>query len=289
MALGPRAVVEAPQLAPGRRGLLAAAQEVTEPDERWVNGFAFAPEACDVALISGIFCEPPGAEKIPGNNPGAIEYDPYALIGWDACSTLQRRDRAARARRLLLATESDQMESELWDGAVAFQEGLPNRYLADSNATDLGSAGATAALAELEQELAECLHGQRGMIHATVFTATVWTALGLLRVEGGLLLTGMDTIVVAGSGYSGSAPAADDSSEPTPPADITAAAYAYATGLVYVRRGAIVEVGDGPAQQVARATNDWEVFVERPAAAVWNGCCQLAIEVDHTTSGVGTP
>lgn len=290
MAVGPRAAVEAPQLTPGRRGLLAAAVPVDNGDGRWVNGFAFDPETCDQATGIPIFCDPPGAEKVAGDNEAIVEYDPWAVLGWDSCSTMQRgRDREGRARRHLLATEGDQIEAELWDGAVALSEGLPNAYLASPAATDLGTAGAVAALAELEQALGDCLHGRRGMIHATLTTATIWQSLGLLRTESGLLLTALDTIVVAGSGYSGSAPGpggtGPDPDDPIPPDDLTAAAFAYATSMIHVRRGEIAVVGD-QTSQINRATNDQTVFVERPVAAYWDGCCHFGIEVDHTSSGV---
>lgn len=287
MAVGPRAVVEAPQATPGRRGLLSAAVEVTEGDERWVNGFAYEAESCDAAQALAIWCAPGqqdgSYEKVPGESGGIVNYDPFLVIGADSCTTLDRgRDRLGRARRQLLATESEQIERELWDGAIAQAEGYDNPYFAAAGvATDLGTAGYVAAFAALEQYLAECLHGRRGMIHATPYTVSLWMAAGLLRVEGGLLLSALDTIVVAGAGYSGSAPG----DPPTPPADLTAAANAYATGLVYVRRGAITPADDGDeASRIDRAINTETVFVERPVAAVFD-CCLGTVTVDHTDSG----
>lgn len=285
MAVGPRQRVEAPQLAPGRRGLLAAAVELTEPDERWVGGFAYEAESCDAAQALPIYCDPgqgtDGYVKEPGESGGIVEYDPFAVIGADFCTTLDRgRDREGRARRQLLATESYQIERELWDGAIAQGEGNDNAYLAkEGEATELGTAGVAASLAALEQGLAECLHGQRGMIHATPYTVSLWNAEGLLRVDGGLLLTALDTIVVAGSGYSGSAPG----DPPVPPADLDDAANAYATGMVYVRRSPISVVGDA-VSHIDRARNDETVFVERAVAATFS-CCLLTVIVDHTTGG----
>ena len=165
----------------------------------------------------------------------------------------------------------------------------PNGFLADGdNATDLGNPGGAArALADLEQAMAECLHGQRGMIHATPTTVAIWDHLGLIRVEGGLLLTALDTIVVAGSGYSGSAPVVG--SAPQPPADLSAAAYAYGTGIVYTLLGSITPADEGDeASRVDHSVNDETVFVEQPVAAFWSGCCLLAIEVNHAASGVTT-
>lgn len=289
MAVGPREVVAAPQLAPGRRGLIPAAIEVAEPTDRWINGFAYEAESCDAAQALPIFCNPgmgdDGYEKEPGESGGLIEYDPWSIVGADFCTTLERgRDREGRARRQLAATEGFQIEAELWDGAIAQAEGYDNPYFAKAGvATDLGTAGVVAAFAELEQGLAECLHGQRGMIHAMPFTVSLWASAGLVRVEGGLLLSTLDTIVVSGSGYSGSAPG----DPPTPPADPSDAANAYATGLVYLRRGPIFPADDGDmASRIDRQVNDETVFVERAAAATWS-CCLLTIEVDHTTSGVG--
>lgn len=280
MVVGPRAVVAAPAPVPGRRGIVAAAVELTEGDERWVNGFAFAPESCDGATGIPLYCGQTGATKTAGGNPETVEYDPWAVLGWDECSTLQRgRDRAGRARRQLIATESAQIEAELWDGAIARAEGYPNPYLAKSTTVELGTFPPVAALAQLEQALAECLHGQRGMIHATPATVTGWASVNLVRVESGLLLTAMDTIVVAGAGYSGSAPNAVANGAPVPPVDPAASAHAYGTGIVYLRRGQITPVGE-ETSQVDRAVNTQTVFVERPVAAIWNACCTIGVEVD---------
>ena len=294
MGVGPRTRVDAPGLAPGRRGLLSAAVEVTGGDERWVNGFAYEAESCDPAQSLPIWCNPgqvwdsrggTSYAKEPGLSGGIVEYDPFLIIGSDFCTTLDRdRDREGRARRQLLATESHQLEAEVWDGAIAYTEGNDNNYLAKDTTTDLGSAELNQAFAALEQGLAECLHGQRGMIHATPYTVSLWYAQDLIRVEGGLLLSALDTIVVAGSGYSGSAPG----EPPTPPTDITLAAYAYATGMVAVRRGAITPADDGDTgSRIDHYRNDETVFVERPVAATWS-CCTLGIEVVHGYSGIGT-
>jgi hypothetical protein len=127
--------------------------------------------------------------------------------------------------------------------------------------------------------------GQRGMIHAMPYTVALWDAEGLLRVEGGLLLTAQDTIVVSGAGYSGSAPGAGEGDDPVPPADVDLAANAYGTGLVYLRRGPIVEIGDRTSQ-IDRSINDWNVFVERPVAATHAGCCVLTVEVNHAAGTI---
>lgn len=286
MAVGPKARVEPPALAPGRRGLIAAAIEVIEPDERWVNGFAYEAETCDPAQAIPIYCEPlpdgDGYSKEPGASGGIIEYDPFSVVGADKCTTLDRaRDRVGRARRQLIATEGYQIEREFWDGAIATAEGYPNPFLADASTTDLGSDDQVGALGKLEQALGECLHGQRGMIHATLTTVTYWNQANLLRFDGNLILTALDTIVVTGPGYSGSAPG----SPPTPPASVAAAAYAYGTGLVYLRRGPMFPVDDGnEASTVDRQLNDQTVFVERAVAAVAAGCCTIGIEVVHANA-----
>lgn len=292
----PRVPFPAPQNRAGRRGLLASAVDLTgllppevAQDERWAGGFEFDPESCDTAELVAVHCAPPGDDKTAGDNPGLRSYDPFVVVGSDTCTTMNRgRDRVGRATRLLLATQSDQVEAEFWDGTLARAEGLPNGYLADPAAVTVLDApdGAARALADLEQGLAECLHGQRGMIHATPTTVTIWAALGLLRFEGPAILTALDTIVVAGSGYSGSGPVAG--SAPAPPADLSVAAFAYGTGVVYTLLGAVVPADEGDVvSRVDRSVNDETVFVERPVAAFWDGCCLLGVEVDHTNSGIG--
>jgi hypothetical protein len=285
-----RSAVEAGSSVDEDTGRVGPAEGVGARLPAWTGGFGFEPQSCDIVgpIAAGCFAEGSQPEKTPGDNPPVVEYVPFAVLGADACSTLDRsRDREARARAQLLATESFQIAREFWDGAVALDQGDPNAFLAKNGAsTDLGTAGAVQALAELEQALAACLHGQRGMIHATVYTATIWAHAGLIRPTGdGLLLTAMDTIVVADAGYTGSAPGAAPDDPPVPPADITAAAAAYGTPIVHLRRGPLMPVGD-QVSQIDRATNTWTVIVERHAAAFMPPCCLLRVTVDHTDTGI---
>lgn len=288
-----RVRVEPPAPGPNRRGLLSpgGAVRVDEPGAQWEGGLAWAPLSCEALAVRPIVCGPEADAgldpKATPDNEQVVEYDPVYLLGGDFCSTLDRSlDHVQRARWNLSATESHQLETELWDGAASLLKAdpEPNNYLAKVGGAAEVSATAlpyTRALAELEQAMAECLHGQQGVVHAAPITADLWYAAGLLRVEGQRLLTPMDNIVIAGSGYSGSAPGQDPNDPPVPPGDIGAAANAYGTGLVYVRLGPVVEVGD-EASQIDRTVNDWLVFVERAAAATFDPCCWFTVPVDHT-------
>lgn len=300
--------IEPPARGAVRRGLIAAAptlvlpapaaeQDNPEGSEPWLGGIVFEGDTCDTLEPRPILCADLGDKPDQGSD-GVPSWHPYYLLGADRCSTMDRgRDRVGNARRNLLATQSHQVEAEVWDG-VASLEALAqgddvNPFLADGHATILETAAVpyTQALAWLDHALAECLHGAQGMIHGTVFTVNLWQAAGLLREEGGRLFTVSDNIVVAGSGYSGSAPATDppDEPDPIPPADIAAAAYAYATGLVYVALGREDRIGGTESAEIARDSNDQITRVERPAIAIWGPCCQIGLNVDHTTESGAVP
>lgn len=302
--------IPAPQLQPPRMGLVRSAVEVDDEltedvqdreaafdggvlQPSWAGGLVFEPASCETTgpRPTGCDIDPPLDPKEASDNPGNVEYEPFLVLGSDKCSVMDRaRDRRERARLQLIATESWQIAREVWEGGVArsTDPDAPNLYLA-SAATDVLSAaplGFVSALALLEQSLLDCMHGARGMIHASPYTVTLWDQAGLVRTtDQGIILTALDTIVVADAGYTGSGPGEDPGDAPEP-ADLAVSGWAYGTGLVHLRRGLIYEVGD-ETSQIDRATNSWEVFVERPVAAYWSPCCQLGVNVSHTSDGTG--
>lgn len=290
MSIAPGGSIYFPTAVPGRRGLLAVtvalAQSVLaeggQPEaERWVNGFTAVPDSCDSADPIGIGCVDSPVDKLPVDNADNVDVHPFLTLGSDTCSTMDRgRDWLGRATRNLLATESWQAEAELFDGAASKGPGVtPNPFFTDgATATDAtavgGAMAAIRALARLEGALAACLHGQRGMIHATPELVSQWDAGGALRVEGSTVLTVLDTIVVAGSGYSGNDP------DGTPATAGTT--WAYGTPLIYGLQGSVRPVGDQP-QSTDRAQNTITRIVERPNALVFATCCVLAVHASLTT------
>lgn len=310
MGIGIGQRIEAPARGAVRRGLIVAAPTLVFPpvpdgddgatvdgQERWIGGVFFEAQACDALDPRPILCADLG-DKPDQTSDGNPTWDPYYVMGADECTTMDRgRPRLENARRNLLATQSEQIESEVWDGVAsrAATPDLPNPYLAkvgdgDAPVSTILSASAVPfvqALAWLDHALVECLHGGQGMIHATTFTVNLWQAAGLLNIgDGGRLFTISENIVVAGAGYSGSAPGAAEDDPPVPPADISAAAFAYATGLVYVGLGREDRIASTEAQEIDRTTNTQTTRVERPAIAVWGPCCQIGINIDHADSGV---
>lgn len=254
-------------------GLLISASLITDPDLRWGNGFRYEPDPCSG---SGVYnpCEMVTLD-VPAS-PDIRNYEPFVVWAGDECTTMDAgRDREARARRLLAKCESAAIASELWTGTLAQAKGWPNAFLASSDA-DLvaSSATPTEALACLEQYLAECSCGERGMIHATRQVVTHWAAAQLVRREGGVLTTAMDTIVVPDAGYDGS------SRDGSPAAD--GSIWAYATSMVEVRLGEVnVE------SRINRTNNTHTVVAQRLAAASFDGCCLGAAEIDLPICTIG--
>lgn len=263
-------------------GLLASALNPQDEDDRWANGFTYSDvEGCSTGYITSK-CDPqPGDRALP-RLATPPDWEPYVVGTGVECSTFgwRAREWQAMARRALDAAAEFQISAELWTGAQSQTEGLGNRFLADVSTVDIltesGAVNLTHGLACLEQYLRDTLGGQRGMIHATAQTVTHWHGLDLIRFESGRLLTILGTIVVPGAGYDGSTPdgaaASDD--------DV----WAYATGMVEVRRSEPdISPQEDDWHQIARSTNLVEVRAEQEAVASWNGCAhagaRLAIDV----------
>lgn len=280
MGNGPRSAVVAPPALPPRVGLYASAPVSNETGDRWELGFTYLPESCGTGGVADP-CD--NATKTIDANPTTVEFDPFVVWAGDKCSSFgfDAHDFPGRARRLLEACESFQVAHELWTGDLAQAQGFPNAFLASTASDEVSSSAVTPiiALSCLEQGLAECACGERGMIHATRQIVSIWSQNQMLRREGGLTLTINDTIVVADAGYDGSAP------DGSPAAD--GSIWAYATGMVTVRHGPVDVVPGSFAEALDRSVNTIEFRAERLAAATFDPCCHLAVEIDADLCTIG--
>ncbi len=264
----------------GRRGLLAIATAPPDLSPDWQHGITFQAPSCEAnSPLDWTLCTTGPRSLDPVARGGLAGYNPIGLFGSDTCSTLGGLDMAERQRLAtenLTTTASHQAEAEFFDGAATGGLAEPNRYLTDGNATAVTAAATTPveALALLDEAIARCLHGARGTIHATPRTAALWDAAGMLHLDGALLTTINDNLVVLGTGYSGNDP---DGATPA-----AGQAWAYATGLVYQTRGAVQTLGDPGAERVDRASNTITTWVVQPAVIFTSPCCQLAAQIDLT-------
>lgn len=284
MGLGPRTPVAPPFARPPVVGLLPTVRALTGETERWEAGFAFNPEQCGE---SGRANPCGSTAREIADNPPVIEVEPFYVWAGDRCSPFdQTRDRQARALRQLAASESFQLAEELWQGTLAQSETdpnghpWPNAYLT-SEASDVLSASpmsALDALACLEQGLGSCARGARGAIHAPRQVVTAWDNGGMLRREGALILTIVDTLVIADAGYDGSGPYG-----PATDGHI----WAYATGLPIVRLGPVDQQPKTERESIDIALNTIEYWAQREAAVTWDGCCHLAVEMNLPLCGIG--
>lgn len=273
--------------------------EVAGGTDRWQEEFNFVPEACGDAHVSDP-CQ--SVERVPDARPAPVDVKPFVVWAADRCSTfgfLSNADMAtagdgasdeeraqagyeARAQRFLERCQSKAISGELWEGTQAQDSGWPNQFLASSDADTLteGPEPVIDVLACLEQALAQCGCGARGMIHATRQLVTHWAALGpsILRREGGLLLTVHDTIVVSDAGYTGTGPNGEPASD---------SIWAYATGMVNVRLSAIELLPARFADAVDRSLNIVDFYAQREASVFWDGCCHFAAEANLAACAFG--
>jgi len=255
----------------------AAARAQGDSVDRWVSGVTWRSDLCgDTGGVLVPSCDSYETEgtpdKLPPGTFGTSTYDPFIVWAGASCTTATRDEVERAVRDTLMVDRHRQLEAEFWRGNIAIAEGNDNPYLSRVDLVDeLNSGDATPlayALADLQQAIASCAPGGRGMIHATVRTVSLWHLLGMIRVDGTSLVDVLGNIVVPGVGYDGSAPGgAVDATGRT--------AWAYATGLV------VAEFGDelGLAA-IDRQTNDRQVIVEEFAGAWFDECCLFGVNVD---------
>jgi hypothetical protein len=285
-------VLEPTPAAPPRVSLLSSARVVDDNSREWQNGFAVAPELClpqdgpfwwECADVGGTDARAsallsPVGEKGIAANEDVVEYRPWLAQVGDQCSTFgwQARDFQGRARRALVASESRIVETELMTGAIATEAVFPNLFLQGPQTVDLSPGGSSPlvyALAALQQAISEGQNG-RGMIHATIPTVTLWLAADAVRRDGNLILDGMDNIIVPGAGYDGGGPGG------TAPDPTGETAWAYASGIIEVRRSDVSILPGSLEEALDRAANLIEWRAERTVAAWWDGCVSSAINVN---------
>jgi hypothetical protein len=276
----PPSLLTPPPIVAGRRGLLAVASAPGDVPAMWLQGVTYTPEPCAAPEpLPWVVCDTDvDLPSDPAARPDPALWQPIWLRGEDVCSTLDGmrfEERERRARANLTATASWQAEREFSDAVASSQAGDENPHLSAATgwvtaATATTSAAPAVALAALEQELAECLHGQRGMLHAPPAVVSLWDAAGQLHMEGQVLVTANDNVVVAGSGYSGASPAGA--------APDAGTLWAYGTALVYQLRGEATVEGEAQ-ERVDRAQNTIVTWVTQPLLLFTSPCCKIAAQV----------
>lgn len=290
---GPRVPILAPDILPPTQSLIEGAFSPTAAEyaalttpgggTAWGRGLEFRSILCTGDPTAYDVCAP--ANKPEGTRSVLADVDPFVVAVDDTCSTFgyTYNDYVGRAERKHKAMESSVIANQFWTGAL-----IPNSFhLAwGANVTDVNPGSVmipSEAIAMLDQELGECLHGAKGMIFCT---ARVFLNLflygGLYRPPGSLkTFTHMDNIIVADAGFPGT--------DPNGGVESSTVEWIYATAPAKVYRSrpkVYPNEGDPMWQAVARDRNDITFRAESLAAVVVDPCCLLGIKV---AVGVGEP
>ena len=331
-SLGAPAPVNQPPVSKAPHGLLSTADEARDPaGTRWMPGFEFQPRFCGLGGVwvpcadfvprnLGLGGDGSGSgeqTKPDEDSNGIVRFIPYVV--WDQFTCSSRGFEVAEyqdtARASIELTQDKQIEYEFWTGAAmtaagndALGDPIENMSLmATTPAGGVlnpgwdGGAGVPQAvspkhgLALLQQGLANCGPGTRGMIHATPYLADLWGMDTYIADSGGRLTTmTRGTLVVSGAGYTGEGP--DIVPALTPPAG-SRYVWAYATGLPEWRLSEVQLVpltpdgrnfADNLRSAIDRKNNRVTFRSERFAAAVWNTCCTIAVLIDLCADGCNT-
>lgn len=279
---GPRAPIDAPEILPPTQSLVAAAfspsaAELADIGNHWGLGMEFRSILCTGDPTAYDICAP--VSKPEGTRSVLADVDPFVVAVDDTCSTLGStyNDGVARVLQKHKAMESSVIAQQFWTGALS-----PSTFhLAyGANVTDVNAGNtviAAEALALLDQELGECLHGARGMIFCTARCfLNLFLYAGLYRPPGSRqTFTHMDNIIVPDAGFPGT--------DPNGGVESSTVEWMYATAPAKVYRSTppTVYPNNDPHtwQAVARDRNDITFRAESLAAVVVDPCCLLGIKV----------
>jgi hypothetical protein len=257
---------------------------ITEADDRWLNGVVVDQQLCGDVLQEAYLCSsenPPSEPKEEGSYPFSQAWESFTQYAPITCSSLGQFDGErlrVRAQAYLNAAGPAGIERALEHGVG------DNKYLADSDAVDVGSGSAVdmvTAWALLEEYAGIATFGKGGaVIHVPPRLGALATHFYLAVPSGkGLISQSSGYPVIVGQGYDGDF----DSSQPTQ-------RKMYITGQLQVRRTNVEMVPD--AEHVAWAldrTNNVYVYrAENYANVLFETCLQGYVTVDLSKTDTST-
>lgn len=288
-----RQLVELPAVfTPLPYGLWDTVQHPAANGPHWQQGITWI-ERCPVGDTTYDEClsvtgtgappEPPAkTANVDQAYRGALPFTVYAEF---ECSPVGIPEAESIASDALDRVEQEQVETAFWTGSAGGQPVVFPHLSADTEVLDgdivlqpvaspvVTGGDVAQALGVLEQELADCYSGQ-GLIHVPRSALPTLAAWNLATVVDGRLVTPAGNLIVAGTGYTGSAP------------DGTAAAagtaWIYATGAAWGYRSDpyVSRLRDS----LDRTSNTIRMLAERTYLIGFE-CCLLAA---HIVLGVPT-
>lgn len=278
-----------PPFAPSSHGLLSVATPATPDNPHWQNGITYLSRCLttdaattydECITVTGTGGAPPAPAAKADNVDypvlrGATAFTVFAEFD---CSPVGVSDALRVATDSLAQSEPWQVERAFWTGnaagqPVVFPHLAANAQILDASDVMLQSAAVTGggpfdiaeALGVLEQELANCYDGV-GVIHVPRVALPTLDAWGLVRTNGPVLKTLNGNLVAAGAGYTGSSPSGQ--------ARPAGQSWLYATGQVFVYRGAVRAFT--PRESIDRGNNTRKMIAERTYLFGWD-CCHAAV------------
>lgn len=262
-----------------RATLLSAMRPAGLEANRWLAGVKFQPRDCRPLGIGAAtwFCvgddnQPAGADCVPFIEQQAFDINDalrdvtMGLTGAEMADLLERRHAEMLSWAFAATLTGQNAEFEAVTPAISFVD--------TAHATDGGFTGVPIlkALAFLENDLAETLHGAQGIIHM---------APGLLAqafAGGGLILDGDDVrtitgnLVVGDAGYYGAGPPSGQSASTPGTND-----WVYASGPIEYESTGLNFIGDSPNDYTRIATNKIERLTQSFGIFLFDPCAVSAV------------
>lgn len=295
-------VARSPSFTPLPYGLLSTAEIVTGEDH-WAAGIIHQAEACEPAGSTQNPCNLGGAVSITkaptATGIPAMGADPFTVYTYIDCGPIATPDLRERTIAQLERGEGRAVERVFWTGsvtttgaplimphlaedAIVFGPGGEISQLNASPVTTGSAVDVVEAIGALDGALGAC-YGGVGMIHVPLAALAHMKAKGLVcHEDDGYIYTPGGHKIVAGAGYTGSAP--DSSSSPA------GFAWFYATGNVEVRRGNVMSTAIG-AESINKTKNTVTLIAERTYVITWD-CCLFGAQVrlgGFDSGSIGSP
>ena len=243
---------------------------------RWAAGVKFQPRDCRPLTLgkSVWYCD--GTDDLAAGTDCVAFVEQYAFSIEDALRDTTMGAQVTDIRELLRARYDEMLSWAFASTLVGLNSGFDGLTLpSTAHAPDGGYGAGTAmvkALAILENELADTLHGAVGMIHMSPGALLVANAGGALEVSGSEVRTPTGHRVVADAGYfKAAAPSGQSGST------ANTSEWIYASGPIQYEASAYTVLGDDSNMGLDPFHNKVELQSQSQGIFIFDPCAVTAV------------